>query len=186
MRIFETLENLDQLGNVPEFPADTPDPLGPNGDMDDDAALVDLRWRMSVNEVWLLFDLRQSWTLGSGNIALMVFRDVVQVNFSSFEDYDGRREGRTWNALYDWNLDDGKNRDMDLQEGGSAKTLHLKGCRWRDGRIRYLGGSAVLVGTAHGYPAAPPLINEGADSEVRAGMPHWCSDFTLEYGTLHF
>jgi hypothetical protein len=128
-----------------------------------EASLLDVRMDLINSTVGLMFDCRGALQIRQGNVAVVVIRGVSSCEWASVP-----RDGRSWRAVMAW------------QPQVSMTSLTVAASVEPAGRLRVVGTAGEFyVGSTPGGDAPPPDYTTASDAEVRAGMPHWCSDVNV-------
>jgi hypothetical protein len=145
------------------------DPLTEKGALQE-AALVDVRLNVVESWVAVLFDLRMALQLRTGNVGLLIAREVQRVDWA-----DGRLTGfpRIWHAV--------TGSDPDNRHGrfglrlGFASNAEL---------VIDALAAEFYVGDVPGLDEAPPDFMQDTEAVIQAGMPGWESIFVPGFATF--
>jgi hypothetical protein len=128
-----------------------------------EAALLEVSVNAMSGDAWLLFDCRGAFQLPSGNVAVVVVRDVSELSWTN-----APRGGWNWNAVMSW--------EPQAHPAGLAITAGLLS----DKDLRIVGsGGEFYLGNVPGGDAPPPDFTRASDEEIRRGLASWSSDIDV-------
>lgn len=133
-----------------------------------EAALLDVKVDTTTSSVWLLFDCQGALQLEMGNTAVVVVRDVTDLQWRTEP-----RTQRMWRAVMGWQpaaSDDGFSCIADLTSGS---------------RLQVAGAAAEFyVGDIPGGDEPPPDFTSTSDAEIRGGLASWASEFDVVHASF--
>jgi hypothetical protein len=143
------------------------DPVTERGALQE-AQLVEARLDVSTGRLGLLFDLRQSLQLRTGNTGLLVFQGV-----SAFS-WVGARRPTPRTA---WTV-------VDSTADRSVAEFRFRLYLVPDGEVQISSARAsFFAGDVPGLPEAPPNFLEDSDAAIAAAMPSMQSMFDPKHAT---
>lgn len=128
-----------------------------------EAALLEVSLNAASGDAWLLFDCRGALQIETGNVAVVVVREVSEFRWTT-----APQKGWTWRAVMSW--------EPRPHPAGLAITAGLL----PDADLHVVGsGAEFYVGNIPGGDAPPPDFTSASPEQIREGLAGWSSDFEV-------